>query len=123
MPSYWKLFVDSHCLIDSYIEIPEESNLSKLGCSLQIYSESKAADEADNFYPGIAAKKHGFVPVACCLIASGDPYFINSNDGEFGSLYRIYHDGEMIDDENFNLDDAVVVVLKDYRDILNFTKK
>ena len=122
IPNYWKLFVDSHRLIDSHIEIPEESDLSELGCSLQIFSESKSVDEANNFYPGVAVKKHGFVPVACCLIGSGDPYFINFNDGEFGSLYRIYHDVEMIDDDNYNLDDAVDVVLKDYRDLLKFLK-
>lgn len=122
IPKYWKYFVESNDLISSYISVPETSDLTEMGCSLQIMSEAESSNEADNFYPGVAVKKHGFVPVAKCLIGSGDPYFINSSDGEFGKLYRIYHDGEMVDDDNYNLENAVDVVLEDYREILKFTK-
>ena len=51
---------------------------------------------------------------------SGDPYFINLNDGSNGCLYRIYHDAEMIDDNSYNLDDAVNTVLKNYTDLLKY---
>jgi hypothetical protein len=124
IPEYWKEFIVSNQLIDQYCEIPEESDLSELdGGSLKIFGESKIIEEANEFYPGLAVKKDGFIPVASCLQDSGDPYFINVNDGVNGCLYRIYHDAEMIDDESYNLNEAVNVVLNNYRDLIKYVNK
>ena len=58
--------------------------------------------EATECYPGIAAVKVSYVPVAMCLTGSGDYYYIRSTEGENGPLYRIYHDavnGEHIEQD------------------------
>ena len=121
VPEYWKNFIVSNLLVGKCCEIPEKSDLSELdGGDLKIFSEADIVKEANEFYPGLIVKKDGFIPVASCLQGSGDPYFINVNDGPNGCLYRIYHDAEMIDDDNYNLDDAVNIVLNNYTDLLKF---
>lgn len=121
VPEYWKNFIVSNLLVGKCCEIPEKSDLSELdGGDLKIFSEANVVEEANEFYPGLIVKKDGFIPVASCLQGSGDPYFINVNDGANGCLYRIYHDAEMIDDDNYNLDDAVNIVLNNYTDLLKF---
>ncbi len=72
-------------------------------------------------YPGLVVQKDGFLPVGGCQIGSGDPYFIRISEGAGGSLYQIYHDA--VSDEDYSRDDAIVIVLKDYRDILKFTSQ
>ncbi len=121
IPEYWKQLVINNTLIGKYCEIPEESDLSELsgGC-LKIFDESQIIEETNVFYPGLAVKKDGFIPVANCMQGSGDPYFINVGDGENRCLYRIYHDGEMLDYDTYNLDDAVNIVLNNYTDLLKF---
>jgi len=120
IPEYWKEFLKTNSLIGQCCEIPEELDLSELGGDFKIYGENEILNEANDFYPGLAVKKDGFIPVASCLQGSGDPYFININDGINGSLYRIYHDGQMIDEHTYNLNDAVNVVLKNYSDLLKY---
>lgn len=63
-------------------------------------------------YPGIGVAKLGYVPVGGGG-GTGDPYFIRESDGEGGPLYRIYHERVLADGSV--MDDAIVVVLADYR--------
>ncbi|MDT0581712.1 hypothetical protein [Brumicola blandensis] len=121
IPKYWVDFIADNSLIGKYCEIPEEIDLSELdGGDLRIFNRNEILEEANEFYPGLAVIKEGFIPVAICLQGSGDPYFINANDGKSGRLYRIYHDAEMVDDNSYNLDDAVNIVLNDYNDLLKY---
>jgi hypothetical protein len=121
IPEYWKEFLSINSIIGQHCKIPEASDLSELdGGDLKLFDESEILEEANEFYPGVAVIKDGFIPVASCLQGSGDPYFININDGINGCLYRIYHDAEMIDDNSYDLDDAVNIVLKNYTDLLKY---
>ncbi len=121
IPEYWKEFLVTNSLAGQSCKIPEEFDLSELdGGDLNIFDESEILNEANEFYPGLAVKKDGYIPVANCLQGSGDPYFINVNDGANGCLYRIYHDAEMIDDNSYNLDDAVNIVLNNYTELLKY---
>ncbi len=43
-------------------------------------------------YPGIAIYKHGYLNVATCSHGSGDPYFININEGENPRVLQVFHD-------------------------------
>ena len=92
IPEYWKSFVEKHSLEGKEIEIPEDIDLSELGANFVILDELDIQKESEDLYPGIVVAKEGFVPVGGCLEGSGDPYFINLNDGAEGPLYRIYHD-------------------------------
>ncbi|WOI35824.1 hypothetical protein R1T43_18030 [Alteromonas sp. CI.11.F.A3] len=124
IPEYWKNFIIKNELVGEYCEIPESADLSELdGGNLKLLDEYQILNEANEFYPGIAVKKFGYIPVASCSLGSGDPYFININDGVNGNLYRIYHDAEMIDDESYNMDEAANVVLADYADLLKYLCK
>jgi len=117
-PPYWAQFIEDHGLVGRSIQVPESDDVSGLGADLQVYSAAQSREEAERFYPGIAVARDGFVPVAQCLIGSGDPYFINTRDGLGGALYRIYHDA--VSSDSYNPAEAVAIVLRDARDLLRY---
>jgi hypothetical protein len=117
-PTKWRDFVTQNNLSGKEIEIAAADDLSQVGGCIAIFDEQESQAEADEFYPGIGVKAHGFVPVGGCAIGTGDPYFINSNDPQPGPLYRIYHD--CVSDENYNRDQAVAKVLNSYEELLGF---
>jgi hypothetical protein len=121
LPEYWVTFVELKGLTKAEIEIPAAADLSEIddeGVGLYIFDEKMSDDESSNYYPGVGVKKSGFVPVAGCQLGTGDPYFININDGKCGPLYRIYHD--QVFDENFDRGRAVDLVLKNYEDLASY---
>jgi hypothetical protein len=118
MPPYWKTFVEQHQLIGREFLLPVEVDLSGVGANIELLDEANISTEQTESYPGIAVACAGFVPVGGCVIGTGDPYFINVHDGEGGPLYRIYHD-EVIRDP-IDLGVAVAVLLKDYRELLDY---
>ena len=117
-PEYWKKFVNLNSLIGGEFTVPEDVDLSGVGAVFEILSEAHSIDEAKNYWPGIGVFGDGFIPVAGCSIGSGDPYFINVNDGENGPLYRIYHD--QVNDSGYDLDTAVDIVLESYQSLLGY---
>ena len=114
IPKYWQVFVEGNDLIGSELEIPASEDLSGLGIDMKIMPLEQCLSETNECYPGIAASKKGFFSVGMCLEGSGDYYYINTNDGKGGPMYRIYHDAV----ENERLDkDAVDKVLQNYDSI------
>jgi len=91
VPSYWLKFITEKSLVGADVEIPWEDD-DQMTHSIEIFNEKNCIDEAINYWPGIGVTKDGFVPIGGCSTGSGDPYFINTNDGENGPLYQIYHD-------------------------------
>lgn len=119
IPTYWIEFLDDNDLRGVECEITEDADLSQIGGGrLLIYSENDIHDEASNYYPGLVVKQDGYVPVSSCSEGSGDPYFINSNDGRSGPLYRIYHD--YVHDESYDRTGAVKIVLAKFTSLLSF---
>jgi hypothetical protein len=118
MPPYWKSFVDQYQLVGRGFSIPEKDDLSGVGAEIEILNEQGIQSEQNDAYPGIAVSAAGYVPVGNCSIGTGDPYFINVNDGEGGALYRIYHDE--VTDETYDASRAIVMVLKDYRVLVRY---
>ena len=56
---------------------------------------SRPADilkESRDLYPGAGLIKDGYFNVACDEDGTGDPYFINSNEGNNPPLYEVYHE-------------------------------
>ena len=117
-PEHWAKFIQQHDLVGRQVYIPEENDLSGLGAELELFGEELSRKEAEEFYPGIAVASEGFIPVAQCLIGSGDPYFINSRDGFSGPLYRVYHDA--VAGKTYDRSKAVAIVLTDYTQLLSF---
>jgi hypothetical protein len=102
-------------------KIPPEADLADLdeeGPDLYVMDESMSIEEATKYYPGIGVKNHGYIPVAGCELGSGDPYFININDGECGPLYCVFHD--QVIDENYDPSKAIVKVLNNYQELVAF---
>jgi hypothetical protein len=116
IPDYWTSFVEEHGLTDKDIEIPEDGDLSEIGAEFRIMKPEDTIEEANDFYPGLVVKNDGYIPIGSCSTGSGDPYFINANDGPKGPLYRIYHDS--VHDEGYDKKEAVALVLKNYEGIL-----
>ena len=117
IPEYWQEFVRENRISEKDFEIDEDSDLSGLGGDLRIMTAEQSEDEAKNYYPGIVAAKKHYVPVAMCLTGSGDCYYINSREGEYGALYRIYHDS-VIDEEL--RENGMEKVLENYEKLLAF---
>ena len=118
LPTYWLQFVDSHKLSGREITVAEEMDLSGVGADLGILTPEQSLDEQKNFWPGIGVAKDGYVPVAWCSIGSGDYYYINTNDGPHGPLYRIYHDA--VHEAGYEANDAVAVVLEHFEELLKY---
>jgi len=118
MPPYWQKFLQQHRLVGREFSIPIESDLSGVGAEIEILDEHGIHAEQTKLYPGIGVAEAGFVPVGGCCIGTGDQYFINSNDGEGGPLYRIYH--EEVAYETYDPARAIAVVLKDYTELLKY---
>lgn len=114
-PDYWLAFVNKHRLVGKSARISEDDDLSSLGAEMQFLSEAQSIDEL-KCWPGQAVEKDGYVPVAWCSLGSGDYYYINSNDGPDGPLYRVYHDA--VGPEGYDPEDAADKVLHDYPSLL-----
>ncbi len=119
LPDYWLRFLESTGLFPgSEVTIPAADDLSGVGAVIEILSDESSREEAEEFYPGLAVARDGFVPVGNCAIGCGDPYFISMHDGLGGPLYRIYHD--QVSDEGYDREIAVAVVLNDFRDVAKY---
>ena len=121
IPEYWKKFLDKNEMRWVSCKIPPEADLGNIdeeGPDLYIFNEESSTQEASENYPGIGVKSDGYFPVAGCELGSGDPYFININDGENGPLYCIFHDEVM--DENYDRSKAIIKVLESYQDLVKY---
>jgi hypothetical protein len=119
-PDYWTRFIQDHGLAGTAVEVPAEADISGLGIELEFFDEEGTRSEAEDLFPGIRVLEDGFIPVAGDALGSGDPYFINIRDGDGGPLYRIYHDA--VGENGYDPNKAVVVVLKDYREMLAYAQ-
>ena len=119
IPDYWRIFRDSSNLTTLSVEIPESKDLSGLGADIEFFEDHSILNEMNEAYPGLIVHTDDFLPVGGCLVGTGDPYFIRVSEGEGGCLYQIYHDA--VTDANYSHQDAIAIVLKDYRDILKYT--
>jgi hypothetical protein len=120
LPQYWIDFLNDNALRGKDCGLTESQDESGEGADLKIFTEAEALDEANNFYPGIAVAPDGYIPVAGCLVGSGNPYFIKASDGRNGQLYRVYHDA--VDEAGYSADEAIVVVLPNYELLLKYVE-
>jgi hypothetical protein len=118
LPNYWRRFVEVNALRGASFSFEAQHDESGVGADLQILTDEQSYDEATNFWPGIGVAKDDYVPVASCLSGSGDYYYINTNDGPNGRLYRIYHDS--VGENGYNPDEAIAVVLTQYEQLLAY---
>lgn len=119
-PFYWHQFVENHHLTGKSACLDEVVDLSTIGADMRFLIEARSIDEMTNFWPGIGVSKDGYVPVASCLIGSGDYYYINTNDGRNGPLYRVYHDA--VGPDGYKTEDAVAKVLAHYEELLQYVE-
>lgn len=116
LPRYWIDFLNANDLRGKDCRLTERQDESGEGADLRIFTEEESIDEATNFWPGIAVVPDGYVPVAGCLIGSGDPYFIKASEGPNGCLYRVCHDA--VSESGYKAEEAIVVVLRNYELLL-----
>lgn len=83
------------------MEVPQELDQSGLGVELKFLTSEQATDETTNFRQGIGVAKYGY--------------------GEASPLYRIYHDS--VDENGYNPDDAIAVVLQNYEELLRYSER
>jgi hypothetical protein len=117
MPQYWRDFVEANRILQKSFHLTESDDESGVGADLTILTAEDSLDEATRYWPGIGVAPDGYVPVASCDGGSGDWFYINSNDGINGPLYRIYHDS--VSEKGYEASDAIVVVLQNYEKLLS----
>ncbi|BFI94791.1 MAG: hypothetical protein RSP_03010 [Rhodanobacter sp.] len=120
-PEYWQTFVSAHDLVGASACVDEEHDLSGLGVDLAFLTEAQAHEELTLCWPGIGVAANGYIPVASCSEGSGDYYYINSNDGANGPLYRIYHDS--VGPQGYDPKEAIAMVFKNYEAILDYVER
>lgn len=118
-PAYWQSFLDQYSLTGKMASVPEDVDMTGHGAELTFMAPNESKQEAEDFYPGIAVVADGYVPVGNCEIGTGDPYFINSNDGPNGPLYRIYHEAVHAE-EGYDASEAIATVLDRYNELLEY---
>ena len=119
LPPYWKSFLVAHRIAAGIeVSIPASGDRSGIGIELEFLDEAASRVEMREAYPGLGVAADGFVAVGNCSGGTGDPYFINVNDGEGGPLYRIYH--EAVSEDGYERSEAVAVVLADYRKLVRY---
>lgn len=119
-PKYWLDFLSKFDLEGKEYAIPEQDDLSEMGASLKILDQNGIHLEMNEAYPGIIVKEQGYIPIASCCYGSGDPYFINENDGPNGPLYRILHD--VVFDQNYDKEEAIETVISNYGQLESFSE-
>ena len=74
--------------------LDEENDESEMGADLKWFSPDEVIEEASLAYPGRSVTALGYLPVASCLVGSGDPYFLKIKSGESDNpaLVRVPHD-------------------------------
>ena len=117
VPEYWKSFVMQHPLVGTDVEFPWPGE-EELTAVIEILDGDGIEHEARDAYPGIGVLQDGFVPVGTCSIGTGDPYFINVNDGPAGPLYKINH--ASADADGYDRESSVSTMLETYHDVLKF---
>jgi len=120
-PEYWQTFVSAHDLFGASACVDAEHDLSGLGVDLAFLTEAQAHEELTLCWPGIGVAANGYIPVAWCSEGSGDYYYINSNDGANGPLYRIYHDS--VGPQGYDPKEAIAKVLENYETILGYVER
>lgn len=79
--------------------LDEEEDVSGLGVDLMWFNVDQMIEEALSVYPGKSVLNLGYLPVAACLVGSGDPYFLKIPNGdEDPPLVRIPHDLALADE-------------------------
>ncbi|MDH3997654.1 MAG: hypothetical protein OET90_02340 [Desulfuromonadales bacterium] len=120
LPDYWKTFVEKHSLVGTEIDFPWPGDGDSMA-TVEILGDEYVEEEAKEHWPGIGVFQDGFVPVGACSVGTGDPYFINTNDGPNGPLYKIDH--ERVSPDGYNRDEAVETMLEHYEDLLKYIIK
>jgi len=94
VPDWLAMIMQDHPLSGVSFSLSEDDDESGLGAELMWYSPAQMMEEALQYYPGMAVAKLGYLPVATCLIGSGDPYFLRlKGDGaDDPALVRVPHD-------------------------------
>jgi hypothetical protein len=91
--------IQTYPLIGCNFVLPDLHDASGLGVDMIWMPPLDIVEESTKFYPGIAAKKYGYLPVGSCLIGSGDPYFMECNKtNNIVNLIRIPHTAVFNDD-------------------------
>jgi hypothetical protein len=91
--------IQTYPLIGCNFVLSDFHDASGLGVDMIWMPPLDIVEESTKFYPGIVAKKYGYLPIGSCLIGSGDPYFIECKKiSNTINLLRIPHTAVFNDD-------------------------
>lgn len=94
LPSWLLEVLQNYPLSGVNFSLEEGDDESGLGADLKWFSADQIIEEALSVYPGKVVLNLGYLPVAACLVGSGDPYFLKVKDdnSDDPALVRIPHD-------------------------------
>lgn len=108
LPAWLVNLLRNYPLTESEFSLSEDDDASEMGAEIKWLTPAQMISEATECFPGMAAAPIGYLPVGMCLEGSGDPYFININNGENPPPVRIPH--EAIDDADALREEEIEIV-------------
>ena len=110
LPSWFIAILQKYPLIGICFSLDEIDDESEIGVDFKWLSPDQMIEEALLLYPGKVVLELGYIPVASCLVGSGDPYFlkIKGSNREDPPLVRIPHEFAL-NDEGYPEDEIEVV--------------
>lgn len=90
LPDWYTNMVLNYPIFGIELEIYEAEYENK--SIIEISSFQNLLNESNEAYPGLEARKYGYINFGSCLQGSGDPIFINLTIGDNPPVVRLYHD-------------------------------
>lgn len=107
--------LEKHPIIGKVVELSENEDVSKLGAEMEVLTPTDIIEETMDFYPGIVAMKKGYIPIARCLLGSGDSYFVNMRENKL-AVFRIPHDSitenDLLDDNQIEYVGEIDILIR-----------
>ncbi|NQZ05558.1 MAG: hypothetical protein HRT35_00215 [Algicola sp.] len=125
MPFWYLHLIQNNAVIGAVFTMDKETDLSGLGVNMTWMKPSDTVEESQEFYPGIAVTKMGYVPVGICRSGSGDPYFLKMSPSyQKATLVRIPHD--LVEEDDSYLEENIEYVshsLVEFFDLCSIVEK
>lgn len=91
IPKWFIELFTKYPLSHAIMEIQDKEN-EDMEYVLEFVSPQWMESESIEAYPGCALLEHGYICIAADPTGGGDPYFINTLEGDNPAVYQIYHD-------------------------------
>lgn len=91
IPAWFIELFTKYQLSDVNLEIVDQED-EEMEYVLEFVHPDLMKEESLEAFPGCAILDHGYICIAADPTGGGDPYFINTLEGDNPAVYQVYHD-------------------------------